>query len=75
MSSFHTLNLRGSDHSKRDPILAAAKHRQKSNLKELLVQNFLKKYSRKLQPGANTTQNSILISKIVQNEIEIFLSN
>ena len=44
-------------------------------MRDLLCQNFLKRFNRKLKPSAQTTQSSLLIAKIVGNEIDIFLSN
>ena len=71
---FHTLHLRES-HSK-EKTLAQRQHarqRQKTYLKELLVQNFLKKYSQRLEASANTAAMQMLISQITAQEIEKFL--
>ncbi len=48
-----------------------ARQRQKAYLKELLAQNFLKKYSHKL----NGPNPSLVVSHILAQEIEKFLDS
>ena len=47
--------------------------RKRSNMKDLLVQNFLKRYTSRLDPGQSTAANSIIIAKIIANEVEGFM--
>jgi hypothetical protein len=42
-------------------------------MKDLLVQNFLKRYTSRLDPGQSTAANSIIIAKIIANEVEGFM--
>ena len=42
-------------------------------MKELLVQNFLKKYTQRLDPSSSTAVNSALIARIIANEVDMFM--
>ena len=72
MTTFHTLNLRKSPYLQEQTLAqrSKAKERKKAYLKELLIQNFLKRYSLRLQPEANTPANSVMIARLVSAEIE-----
>ena len=71
-SVFHTLHLRES-HSKEKSLAQRqlARQRQKTYLKELLVQNFLKKFGQRLEATAAPLQ--LLVSQITAQEIDKFL--
>eukprot|EP00347_Sterkiella_histriomuscorum_P005983 403354521 len=73
---FHTLNLREpiNKQQKQQELKQNARQRQKTYLKDLLVQNFMKKYSQKLTSNnKSAAQTSIIITNIIGNQIENFL--
>ena len=48
--------------------------RKRSNMRDLLVQNFMKKYTAKLDMHATTTSHvSVIIAKIISQEVEQFM--
>lgn len=44
-------------------------------MKDLLVQNFLKKYMQKLDHNQTTATNSALIARIIASEVDQFMEN
>ena len=48
--------------------------RKRQNMRDLLIQNFMKKYTQKLDMHSTmTSQISVLIAKIVSHEVEKFM--
>ena len=41
-------------------------------MKDLLVQNFLKRYTQRLDSNSNAA-NSVLIARIIANEVDLFM--
>jgi hypothetical protein len=72
--AFHTLNLRQSSIQKEKAITQRIneQNKKRQNMKELLIQNFLKKYMNRMDPLA-TAGNNGLIARVVANEVEIFM--
>lgn len=72
--SFHTLNLRESSKQKEKAITQRIneQNRKRQNMKELLVQNYLKKYMNRMEPSA-TAANNVLIARVISNEVELFM--
>lgn len=64
---FNTLNLRDSVAKREKALNIRINEQQKkrSNMRELLVQNFLKKYNHKLDPSQTNASISVLIAKII----------
>jgi predicted DNA-binding protein (UPF0278 family) len=42
-------------------------------MRELLVQNFMKKFNQRLDPGQTTANVQVYISKIISQEVESFM--
>lgn len=72
---FHTLNLRDSIAKKEKAISIRLNEQSKkrSNMRELLVQNFMKKYNQWLDPSHSTANVQVQISKIISYEVESFM--
>ena len=72
---FHTLNLRDSIAKKEKAISIRLNEQSKkrSNMRELLVQNFMKKYNQWLDPSHSTANVQVQISKIISSEVESFM--
>ena len=72
-SVFHTLNLRDSAAKKEKQMTERLQEqsRKRQNMRDLLVQNFMKKYTQKLDMhGTTTSQISVLIAKVISHEVE-----
>jgi len=69
---FHTLNLRESSKQKEKAITHRINEqsRKRQNMKELLVQNYLKRYMNRIEPG---TANNVLIARVISIEVENFM--
>ena len=74
--SIHALHLRDSLIKKEKTVSLRLNEQQKKrqNMRDLFVQNFLKKYMQRMdQQAATAASNSALVARIISNEVELFM--